>query len=281
MDINLFLLIDKNYEEFSKTYRTLCDYIRNNYLNLSYLSIVELGKKAGVSVGSITGFCKALGFAGYSAFQKELQSMAHQDVLTMHEMKNSISGKYGTNNFLKEIIDLNITNLQRTYSDALGKEFQTAIDVINSGKHIYIIGLRSTYAVAYYLYFMLSDFKNNVTLLSPGEGDMYDRIMHISSEDVLVAIGFERYAKTTCGITRFFKDHQCKIVALTDYHSSPLAILADVLLIAKNSSTTFSFVSAMTILNALIIGIGRVDQKSTLYELEIRQSFLKNHDVHF
>lgn len=281
MDINLFLLIDKNYEEFSKTYRTLCDYIRNNYIDLSYLSIIELGEKAGVSVGSITGFCKALGFAGYSAFQKELQHMAHQDVLTMHEMKNSISGKYGTNNFLKEIIDLNITNLQRTYSDELDKEFQVAIDVINSGKHIYIIGLRSTYAVAYYLYFMLSDFKNNVTLLSLGEGDIYDRIMHISSKDVLIAIGFERYTKMTCDIAKFFKDHQCRIIALTDYRSSPLAILADVLLIAKNSSTTFSFVSAMTILNALIIGIGRVDQKNTLHELEVRQSFLKNHDVHF
>lgn len=60
---NLFQLLDQHYEGFSKTYRIICDYVRSNYLDLSYLSIVELSRKIDVSVGSITGFCKAIGFA--------------------------------------------------------------------------------------------------------------------------------------------------------------------------------------------------------------------------
>ena len=63
---NLFQLLDQHYEGFSKTYRIICDYVRSNYLDLSYLSIVELSRKIDVSVGSITGFCKAIGFAAVS-----------------------------------------------------------------------------------------------------------------------------------------------------------------------------------------------------------------------
>ena len=278
---NLFQLLDQHYEGFSKTYRIICDYVRSNYLDLSYLSIVELSRKIDVSVGSITGFCKAIGFAGYASFQKELQRMTQQEMFAMREIKNSISGGPKNDELLQDTIDTNILNLQRTYSDHLAQSFREAVDILCAGRRIYVIGLRSAYAVAYYFYFTLSDFKDNVTLLSLGEGDVFDRILHISSEDVLVTIGFEKYTKATCEITRFFRDHGCRIVALTDRLSSPLASMADAVLIAQNSSTTFSYVSAMPILNAVVIGIGLHNKKRTLRELETRQNILRDYNVHY
>ena len=70
-------------------------------------------------------------------------------------------------------------------------------------------------------------------------------------------------------------------MALTDRLSSPLASMADAVLIAQNSSTTFSYVSAMTILNAVVIGIGRHNKKRTLRELETRQNILRDYNVHY
>lgn len=277
----LFHLLDQHYELFSKTQRIICDYIRENYLDLPYLSIAALSEKIGVSVGSITGFCKVLGFDGFTAFQKELQKIAQQELFSMREIKNSIAEASSNEGVLKEIIDSNILNLQRTQTDHLDQAFEESVDILCNAKRIYVIGLRSAYAVAHYFYFTLRDFKDNITLLSLAEGDVYDRIMHITPNDVLVTIGFDKYTKATCDVTRFFQERGCKIIALTDKLSSPLASLASTVLIAHNCSTTFSFVSAMTILNALVVGIGRRNQKRTLREMDAKQALLKSCNVHF
>lgn len=277
----LFHLLDQHYATFSKTQKIICDYIREHYLDLPYLPIAALSERIGVSVGSITGFCKVLGFAGFTAFQKELQRIAQQELFSMREIKNSIAEASSNEGILKEIIDSNILNLQRTQTEHLDQAFDEAIDLLCGARKIYVIGLRSVYAVAHYFYFTLSDFKDNVTLLSIAEGDVYDRIMHISPNDVLVSIGFEKYTKATCDITRFFQERNCKIIALTDKLSSPLASMADTVLIAHNCSTTFSFVSAMTILNAIVVGIGRRNQKRTLRELDAKQTILRECNVHF
>lgn len=277
----LFHLLDQHYATFSKTQKIICDYIREHYLDLPYLPIAALSERIGVSVGSITGFCKVLGFAGFTAFQKELQRIAQQELFSMREIKNSIAEASSNEGILKEIIDSNILNLQRTQTEHLDQAFDEAIDLLCGARKIYVVGLRSAYAVAHYFYFTLSDFKDNVTLLSIAEGDVYDRIMHISPNDVLVTIGFEKYTKATCDITRFFQERNCKIIALTDKLSSPLASMADTVLIAHNCSTTFSFVSAMTILNALVVGTGRRNQKRTLRELDAKQTVLRECNVHF
>lgn len=280
MNTTLFQLLDQHYGEFSKTQRLICDYIRKNYYDLPYFSISELSEKAGVSVGSITGFCKVLGFPGYTAFRRELQRITQQEIFSMREIKNSIA-ETSNANVLKEIIDSNILNLQRTETELLDRTFTEAVDLLDTARRIYVIGLRSAYAVAHYFYFTLSDFMDNVTLLSIGEGDVYDRIMHITPNDVLVTIGFEKYTKTTCDVTRFFQERGCKIIALTDKLSSPLASMTDTVLIAQNSSTTFSFVSAMTILNAIVVGIGRKHRKQAIRELDAKQAVLKEQGIHF
>ena len=110
---------------------------------------------------------------------------------------------------------------------------------------------------------------------------MYDHLMHIGPNDVLVAIGFKKYTRATCDVTRFFRERNCKIIALTDMLSSPIASMADTVLIAQNSSTTFSFVSAMTILNAIVVAIGRRDQKKAIRELDAKQAVLKEYNIHY
>lgn len=281
MDDNVFLRIEHKYPALSKTHRSIANYIRAHSIAVTYLSISELSAAAKVSLGSITGFCKAIDYSGYPALQKELQRWATQEVFPMREIKNSISSGSEDEDILKTVIDLNIQNLQFTYTEALSAGYWQAVESLRRGRRIYIIGLRSCHAVAYYLYFMLSDFMDNVTLLSLGEGDVYDRIMGVSAEDVLVTIGFDKYTRATCEITEFFREKGGSIIALTDHLGSPLALLSDTALIATNSSTTFSYVSAMTILNAVIIGVGRRAQTNTLKKIEERQTLLRERGVHY
>lgn len=280
MDKNVFYIMAEKYDRFTKTFRIISDYIKENYTYAAFLSIQELSEKMGISPASITRFSRELGYSGFHEFQKEIQKITQKEIIPMKEIKNSISDLLNDDEILKTTIDLNIKNLQETYNNALDESFRKSVELISNGRRIYIIGLRSSYCVAYYLYFMLADFMDNIVLLSAGTADVFDRISNVNKDDVLVAIGFSKYTKLTYQVLKFFCEKSDKTIAVTDSYSSPLAVKSKVVLLTANSSTTFSFVSAMTVLNALIIAVGRKDKQRTLNILEEKKKILLENDIH-
>lgn len=277
---DIFNLIDEKYEFFSKTFKIISDYIKQNYSSISFLSIQELSEKVGVSPASITRFSQEIGFSGYPAFQKEIQMWLQKEIIPMKEIKNSIAECENEENILKRTIDQNIETLSKIYSSNLNESFNKAIELIHKARRVYIVGMRSSYSVAYYLYFMLSQFMDNVILLETGKGDIFDRISYSKKEDVLVAISFSKYTKLTYQVVQYFSNNGSPIISVTDSFSSPIAIKSDAVLIAPNSSTTYSFVSAMSILNALIIGIGKKDKQRTLEKMKEKEKVAIDNDIY-
>ncbi|WZL72304.1 MurR/RpiR family transcriptional regulator [Clostridiaceae bacterium 35-E11] len=268
MEKNIFYLIDEKYNTLSKTFKIIADFVKDNYSIIPFLSIKEMKEKIGVSTASITRFAQEMGFNGYPTFQKEVQKIVEKEMVPMREVKNFIANSNDDENILQKTIDSNIKILQATYSDELHASFKKAIDLIKGGRKIYIIGSRSSYTVAYYLSFMLKGFMENIELLSAGTGDIYPKLAYIKPDDVLIGVSFAQYTKFTCQIAEFFHKKGNKVIAITDSYSSPLSIKADVTLISKNSSDTFSFVSAMTIMNALIVSLGKTNKDETLRRLK-------------
>lgn len=280
MENNIFYLIDGKYDSFSKTNKLIASYVKQNYKIISFLSINELKEKTGVSTASITRFAQELGFNGYPDFQREVQKLLQKEITPMKEMKNFITSSRENENILKLTIDLNIKTLEATYNDELYESFKKAVDIINNAEKIYILGLRSSFSVGYYLSFMLRQFMSNIELLTAGTDDIYDRLSYVKKNDILITISFSKYTKLTSRITNYFKQKGNKIIAVTDSYSSPVAILGDTTLIAKSSSTTYSFVSAMTILNALIVAIGKQNTENTMKILKEKERILSDNDIY-
>lgn len=268
MEKNIFYMIDSKYNSLSKTFKIIADFVKENYTIISFLSIKEVTEKIGVSSASVTRFSQEMGFSGYPALQKEIQKIVEKEIVPMREFKHFISSSNEEDNVLQKTIDLNINTLKTTYSDELYESFQKAIDLIVESRKVYIIGSRSSYTVAYYLSFMLKGFMENIELLSAGTEDISTKLAYIKKDDVLITISFSHYTKFTSKITQYFKDNGSKVIAITDSYSSPVAIKADTTLIAKNSTDTFSFVSSMTILNALVVKLGKVNKGNTLKKLK-------------
>lgn len=271
MEKNIFYMIDSKYNSLSKTFKIIAKFVKKNYTLISFLSIKELTEKIGVSSASITRFSQELGFSGYPAFQKEIQKIVEKEIIPMRAFKHFISSSNDYDNVLKKTIDLNINTLQNTYSHELYQSFQKAINLIIESDKVYIIGSRSSFAVAYYLNFMLKGFMENIELLSAGTEDISTKLAYIKKDDVLITISFSHYTKFTSKITEYFKDNGSKVIAITDSYSSPIAIRADTIMIAKNSTDTYSFASAMAILNALVVQLGKINKDETLRKLKAQE----------
>lgn len=267
MEKTVLSIIDENYEGLTKTQKKLADFIKENVHTLPFLSIAELGAKTAVSLASITRFTRELGFNGYSEFQKSAADLIYRDVVPMRELKHSITQE-GEEDILSRMIRLNISSLEMLNSDDLNKNFQKSVELMMNCRKLYITAARSSFGVAYYLYFMLKEFMENTELLVEGTGDISNKFQYVEKEDCLIAVSYERYTRATYNIVSYLNKKDCKIIAITDSHSSPIALKATTVLLAKHALDTYSFVNAMTVANALITAAGRWDKENTLKKLE-------------
>ena len=283
MKDTIFTRIQAKYDALSPTHRKIADYIRQNYIEMTYQSISEISQKIGVSTGSITNFCKLMDYKGFQQLHDELRQVAKGEIFPLRDIQDSITTEsLGEGaRILQQVLEMNIENLQATFTDHLEQNFTAALTQLKKAQNIYILGLRSCYALSYYFYFMLKDIGfNNVHLLSLGTGDIFDQVANVRRGDLIFSISFQTYTQATCDVTAYFLKRGAASVALTDLQSSPIAHGAKAVLIAKNATSTFSYVSAITILNALVIGLGRSDQDKTMRCLEERKALLQEQHVH-
>lgn len=267
----LFARIEKEYSGMTKTKKKIANYLRTSYTDVPFLSVHQLAKKSGVSSASLVRFCQDLGYQGYVPVQNELKRLVQKDMPPMREIRLSIAESTEEGEALGEVLRENILCLENSYTPALREGFKKATDKIANARTVYVVGLRATFSVAYYLYSMLLQIRDNVVLLQPGTGDVYDRLLNAGSEDVLIAASFSRYTRQTSEIADFLQHLGVPIIAITDSHASPIARQAEITLLARNSPRTFSFVTAFTIANAFVVELGRRNTETTMKRLQMRE----------
>ena len=277
--MNLFTGIEQKYSSMSRTFKSIADYVMTNYKMVSFLSVQKLSQEIGVSTASIVRFCQELGYSGYVDFQHDAQTLVHGETPPMLEFRSAVSDV--EEDPLKEMFRLNIEILKKTYTDILANEFRKAVNAVHGARKVYIIGMRSTYTVAFYTSYMLSQFMNNIELVTAGSNDIFDRLSYADATDLALVCSFSKYSRLTIEALEFLREKGVFIVGITDSQSSPVATRSDIMLLAKTSSKSYSFVSAMTVANALAVAVGKKDKEKTLQRLKEKEVTNIKNDVYF
>lgn len=280
MKENILKVITEKYNSFSKTNKIIADYILDNYLTVPFLTIKELSEKAKVSPASITRFAKGLGLDGYPMFQNKLQEIVKNQITPMKEIRESITSVKTDKKILENIFSANIKSLKTSLTENLSNAFDETVSMMLDSRHIYILGLRSSYCVAYYLYFMLKQFLDNVLLLNTTAWDIYDYLAHADQRDILIAVSFSRYTALTEEVAKYCKKNQIKVAAITDSFASPIALNSDIQLIARNDSNAYSFAAAMSICNALVVACGSKNETESIAKMRQKEKILIENKVY-
>ena len=249
--------LDEKYKKFSKGQKKLADFIRNEYDKAAFMTASKLGKEVGVSESTVVRFATEMGFKGYPELQKELQQMIKSKLTAVQRMEVS-SNLIGEQDAIKKVLNGDIELIRNTLEHISTDEFTKAVETINNARKIYILGVRSSAALASFLYFYLNPVFENVVLIDTSSGsEMFEQMFRISEEDVCVAISFPRYSKQTINALRFINDRGTKIIAITDSYDSPIAEYADNILVAKSDmvSVVDSLVAPLSLINALIVAV--------------------------
>lgn len=245
-----------SFQKLSKGQKMIAQYIMNNYDKAAFMTAARLGEKVGVSESTVVRFANALDFEGYPQLQRELQEMVRTRLTTVQRIE--MSTDYTNNeNALKNVLKEDIDNLRITMDGIDFKVFEEAVNAIVEAKSIYIVAMRSSIALADYLGFYLNLIRDNIHMSNRSVLDVFEMLFRIEKDDLVIGMGFPRYASKTIEALSYAKSQDAKVLAITDSVLSPLAAYADYTLTAKSNMESFvdSLVAPMSLLNALIIAV--------------------------
>ena len=184
---------------------------------------------------------------------------------------------------LERVLSLDIEKIRRTLEETSTEDFNRAVDMITSCNTIYILAARSTAPLASFMSYYFNLIFPKVRLVhNSSTSEMFEQIMHIDENDVLIGISFPRYSKQTVKGLQFAKSKGTHVIALTDSISSPLAQFADTLLLAHSDMASFvdSLVAPLSLINALIVAVSITDIDRVSKNFESLEQIWEEYEVY-
>ena len=258
MEKDVLAVIENSSAGFSKGQRRIAKYILENYDKAAFMTAGRLGVTVGVSESTVVRFAAELGYDGYPGMRKALQEMIRNRLTSVQRIEVA-KELIDDSNVLEAVLSADMEKLQKTIEEIDSASFDAAVDAIINAKHVYIVGMRSSTALASFMGYYLNILRDNVYLLhDTAVSEIYEQVLRIGEGDVFIAMSYPRYSMRTVKAMRFVKSAGATTIGLTDGDSSPLVELSDILLYAKSDMVSFldSLIAPLSLINALIVSIG-------------------------
>ncbi|NLV49617.1 MAG: MurR/RpiR family transcriptional regulator [Clostridiales bacterium] len=258
MDKDVVSLIESRMREFSKGQIRIAKYIQENYDKAAFMTAARLGEVTNVSESTVVRFASELGYEGFPEMRRALQEMIRSRLTSVQRIEVAKS-VIGTKDTLQAIIHSDMDKMRMTLDAVDRDSFNEAVARILCARRIYIVGTRTAAALSMFMGYYFNLLFDNVKVLGDSmSAEIFEQMLRISSEDVLIGISFPRYSKRSVRTVRYARDIGASIICITDAPTSPLAPLADVCLYAKSDMVSFldSLVAPLSLINALIVAVG-------------------------
>jgi len=263
MSTDILAVLKERHPEFSKGQRRIAQYITESYDKAAFMTASRLGKTVGVSESTVVRFAVDLGFDGYPSMQKAMQEMVLNRLTSVQRIEVA-NDRIGNQDVVSMVLQSDIEKLRQTAENVDRQEFQTVVDAVLGAKNIYILGVRSVAPLANFLGYYLNYMFNNVrTITASGTSEMFEQIVGIGREDVVVAFSFPRYSAATLKAAQYCRSTGATVIAITDNRAAPLAQCADRVICAKSDMVSLvdSLVAPLSVVNALIVAIAAKREK--------------------
>lgn len=260
-DLNrdILAVIHENMSTFSKGQKRIANYILESYDKAAFMTASKLGKTVDVSESTVVRFASELGYDGYPSMQKSLQKMIRNRLTSVQRIEVSYD-RIGDQDVLTSVLQSDMEKIRLTLEEVDRQSFDSAVDTIVKAHKIYIIGVRSAASIATFLHFYFNLIFDNVVMVSSvSASDVFENLINVGADDVVIGVSFPRYSSRTVHAMRFAKDQGATTIAITDSEASPLAEYSTLTLKARSDMASFvdSLVAPLSLVNALLVAISR------------------------
>ena len=247
--------INEKFNKMSKSHKKLATFVIDHYEQAAFMTAAKLAKAVGTSEATVVRFAYALEYEGYPEFQESLAEWVKKKLNTVQ----SIGAKYAASSqaeILSSVLSSDVEKIEDTMEHMDIQAFETAVNIILSAKHVYIIGLRSCRPLAQFLHFYLNLIRGDVNLLdSTSTSETFEQMLRINEKDAVIGISFPRYSMRNLKAMEMANDKNAKVITITDTIHSPMCLYSACNLLARSDMVSIvdSLVAPLSVINALVV----------------------------
>ncbi len=282
MSCDLIEIIEKALPQMSKGQKRIAAYITDHCEKAAYMTASRLGEESGVSESTVVRFAIELGFEGYPGLHRAMQETLRKRLTSVQRMEVA-NNRFAEGSVLDQVLAEDAERIRQTLESVDRKAFDDAVEAILSANTIYVLGMRSSFALAEFLDHNLSLIFPNVHLVRNAAGaEIFEHLLRVREGDAVITISFPRYSQRIINAAEFANSRGAKVIAITDGPSSPIAKNAAAGLFAKSDMASFadSLVAPLSIINALLAAIGVKKQAEIAETLATIEAVWDEYDVY-
>ncbi|KAB2908681.1 MAG: MurR/RpiR family transcriptional regulator [Ignavibacteriales bacterium] len=255
--------IEEKFNDLPKNQQKIADFFLINFDRIPFLSVQEISESTKVSVASIVRFAQNLGFSGFSEIRDEISECLQSEINNNKELFPLIEVGDGDQNILREVANLDISNINDTLFMIDHAHFSEAVSYIASASEVYTAGLGISYLLAEVLGYQLTQVGIDARSFRNGWASLQEESLFITEKDVLIIFSFPPYSFETIELARSVKKRGIKVIAITNKTTSPAASISDIALTVKSENMLYtnSFAAISVIINAIATEAARLNKK--------------------
>ncbi|APF23651.1 MurR/RpiR family transcriptional regulator [Clostridium butyricum] len=220
-------IIKSCYPSLSKTEKKVADYILKERGKIIYQTLLEISQNIEVGEATIIRFVRKIGFSGFQDLKLEIAKENNNDI---ESNSNSLDNNYDS--YIDENAERIAQTIINTKSTLDKDNLKLAIKMITDSKRVFFYGVGSsgfTANEAQTRFMRLGVIGN--AIIDPHFQSMYSSISN--SQDVIIVFSISGYTKDIIEAVKIAKQENTKIIAITSYILSPIAQLADCVLLTS------------------------------------------------
>lgn len=256
-NLTVRMRIKSLYRDMSSKEKLIADYVLDNIKKVSRSSISEISSELGLADSTFFQFSRKLGYNGFKDFKIALLTEEFDPEISIHE---KISSSDSEVTIIEKVFDASVRAIEDTKKIIDFDTYKSAVNLMINSNRVTFFGLGGSNAVALDSYhkFLRSPIPVNYA------SDSHIQIMNASlltPKDCAFVISHTGTSIEALKIANLVKENKAKLIVLTSYPLSPLAKLADVVLISCSEETTYrseslsSRLSQLSVIDALFVTI--------------------------
>ncbi|MBJ6127307.1 MurR/RpiR family transcriptional regulator [Microvirga splendida] len=249
-------------EEGSPSQRRFAEFVLRNPLRLAAWSIDDAARQSGISAPTISRFARELGYAGFAELRSAIAGTLHTLVQSVEKLRERIEDKSPGN----DGFSVARANLAQVDSCVGPEQVASVTRRLVEASAIYVMGFGISAHLAALLTLGIQPYcRQVVNVVEYGGTEVAaGRLATIGKGDVLFAITFPRYANDVVHLSRYARDQQAHVIALSDSVASPLARYAHELLVAPSDHPVLSSsaVAAVAVIEAICASVMVSDREN-------------------
>jgi len=244
------------------------------------MTVSELAAHAKVAPTTVLRLIEKFGYSYYNHFKHDVFEAALQNqTATYASLESSFSRRLTDGDALSFVCDGIIENCPKILNKTNQEQFNRAVDAILKARNIYVLGLRSAASISMYFENSIRLFMSNTVLLSLQQEYLFDRIIEMTSNDIVFLVSTWPCTKKTIDFAHLCHKRGIPIILVTNSMMNPISQFSSYTINTNISSKSGEHIFSMIVCQSFIEELGRRVFPKSSQRLSDLDMFFKENNV--